>query len=213
MTLSFIESPFTTKVEYEAYLTMPAAEQMAALAKATTAAPAAKTAAAKPACPMLPASLERNGEKGMVGQEALAGKIVVLFFSAEWCPACTNFIPILKTLYEDGKENGQAIEVVYVSSDRDAAQKDRYMSNKHGDWLSVPYADKAARDGLKMKYGCFAGAEAGSFKGIKRRAGIPSIVIISPKGAELLHMDCDPPTEIMRKGDAILDEWAKHRWD
>ena len=35
MTLSFVASPFCTKVEYEAYLELPAAEQPAALAKAT----------------------------------------------------------------------------------------------------------------------------------------------------------------------------------
>ena len=206
MAPSFIDSPFSTKTEYDAFLKLPVAAQEQALQK--LAKPAAKAAAK---CPMLPDILERaDGTK--VGQEALAGKIVVLFFSAEWCPACKSFIPILKTLYEDGKENDQAIEVVYVSSDRDAAQKDRYMQKSHGDWLSISYADKVSRDGVKMKYGCFAGAEAGSFPGIRRRAGIPSITIISPTGAELVHMDCDPPTEIMRKGEAILDEWAAHRW-
>ena len=65
---------------------------------------------------------------------------------------------------------------------------------------------------MEQKYGCFAGKEAGGFPGVKRRAGIPSIVLISPTGAELVHMDCDPPTEIMRKGDLILDDWAAHRW-
>ena len=50
MTLSFIESPFTTKVEYEAYLKLPAAEQPAALAKAAAASaePIAAAAAAPP---------------------------------------------------------------------------------------------------------------------------------------------------------------------
>ena len=116
------------------------------------------------------------------------------------------------TLYEDSKENDNTLEVIYVSSDNDAEQKARYMQKKHGGWLSIPFADSAARDNLKKKYGCFAGKEAGSFPGVKRRAGIPSIVIISPTGDELVHMDCDPPTEINRKGDAILDEWMQHKW-
>ena len=138
--------------------------------------------------------------------------MVVLFFSSEWCPACKSFIPILKTLYEDGKENGKELEVVYVSSDNDAAQKARYMQQHHGDWLSVPWHDKAARDLLKTTYGCYAGKEAPHFPGVRRRAGIPSIVIISPTGEECVHMDCDPPSEITRKGDAILDEWVAYRW-
>jgi thiol-disulfide isomerase/thioredoxin len=206
---SFIESPFSTRVEYEAWVALPAAERPAALAAARQ--KEAPSTAPTVACPVLPAVFERR-DGTTTGQEALCGKIVVLFFSSEWCPACKSFIPVLKTLYEDGKENGKVLEVVYVSSDNDAAQKARYMEKHHGDWLSVPFSDKAARDTLKTTYGCFAGKEAPSFPGVPRRAGIPSIVIISPTGDERVHMDCDPPTEIMRKGDAILDEWVNYRW-
>ena len=210
MSFSFIDSPFSERTAYEAYLELPAAARPAALQKAQAAQPAPATASILK-CAMLPDALEkRDGTR--IGQEALAGKIVVLFFSSAWCPACKVFCPILKTLYEDSKEGENPLEVVYVSSDKDAAMKDSYMQLSHGDWLSVPYDNKVARDGLKMKYGCFAGAEASGFRGIKRRAGIPSIVIISPAGAELVHMDCDPPTAIMRKGDAILDEWGVHKW-
>jgi hypothetical protein len=45
-----------------------------------------------------------------------------------------------------------------------------------------------------------------------RRSGIPSIVIINQAGEELVHMHVDRPTEITRKGVAILDEWESHRW-
>jgi len=203
--MKFVDSPFPSRVEFEAFLKLPEAEQQAALKRTTP------TAGAATKCPVLPDTLEW-ADGSMVGQEALAGKIVILFFSAEWCPACKSFIPILKTLYEDGKENEKAVEVIYVSSDNDAAQKARYMQKSHGAWLSIPFADKAARDGVKTKYGAFAGKEASGFPGVKRRAGIPSIVIISPSGEECVHMDCDPPTEIMRKGDAILDDWNKYRW-
>lgn len=163
-------------------------------------------------CPVLPEVLERADGSKVVAAEALAGKTVMLFFSAEWCPACSTFVPILHTLYDDAKEKGQMLEVIYVSSDNDAAQKDRYMREKHGDWLSVPFGDTEARDTLKKKYGCFAGKEAPKLPGVKRRSGIPSIVIINQAGEELVHMDVDPPTEITRKGDAILDEWAAHCW-
>ena len=65
---------------------------------------------------------------------------------------------------------------------------------------------------LKKKYGCFAGAESSNFPGTKRRAGIPSMVIIGPDGAEKVHMDCDPPVEINRKGDGVLEDWMPHKW-
>ena len=95
---------------------------------------------------------------------------------------------------------------------RHSGKHGKPMQKKHGSWLSIPFDDSATRDSLKTKYGCFAGKESRLFPGVKRRAGIPSVVIISPAGDELVHMDCDPPTEINRKGDAILDEWMQHKW-
>lgn len=44
---------------------------------------------------VLPAELERADGTTVVTEAALAGKIVMLFFSAEWCPACTTFVPVL----------------------------------------------------------------------------------------------------------------------
>mmetsp|Transcript_5114 Transcript_5114/g.16395 ORF Transcript_5114/g.16395 Transcript_5114/m.16395 type:complete len:90 (+) Transcript_5114:400-669(+) len=86
------------------------------------------------------------------------------------------------------------------------------MAKSHGDWLSVPFDDTATRNALKAKYGCYAGAEEAGFPGVTRRAGIPSLVVVGEGGEEHVHMDCDPATEIDRKGDAILDEWAQFAW-
>jgi peroxiredoxin len=46
-------------------------------------------------CPLLPDELERADGSRVDQEAALAGKVVLLFFSAEWCPACTSFVPIL----------------------------------------------------------------------------------------------------------------------
>ena len=162
---------------------------------------------------LLPATLERKDGSTVETAKALAGKLVVLYFSAEWCPACRTFTPSLHALHEQAAEDDKPLEVVYVSSDRDAAQQKRYMDGEHGDWLRVPYADEATRDALKVKYGCFSGAEASKFKGTARRAGIPSMVVVGPSGEERVHMDCDPATELNRKGFALIDEWlAAHTW-
>lgn len=163
-------------------------------------------------CPLDDTPLQAHDGKLVTSAEALKGKICVLFFSSEWCPACSSFIPTLATLYEEASENDVPLEVVYVSSDRDAEQKDRYMQKKHGPWLSVPYDNVEARNLLKTTFGCFAGAEAGSFPGVKRRAGIPSLVVMGPNGEEHVHMDCDPPTEFNRKGAGILDDWGQFAW-
>jgi len=201
--VSFIDSPFCTKAAYSEWLALPAAQQQAALQK--------QMASAISNASPLPDQLQTADGKLVGTPQALAGKMVVLFFSAEWCPACKVFLPKLKILYEEARENDLPLEIVYVSSDRDSAQKDRYMST-HGPWLSIPYSNVDARSQLKTKYGCFAGAEAKSFPGTKRRAGIPSIVLMGPAGEEHVHMDCDPPVEIDRKGAAILDDWLAYKW-
>jgi len=159
---------------------------------------------------VLPPTLEK-ADGTTVAVEELNGKIVVLFFSSEWCPACKRFLPTLKTLYETAEEEGKPLEIVYVSSDRSAQQKTQYFKS-HGGWLSVAFDDEPARNALKARYGCFAGAESGSFPGTKRRAGIPSIVVIGPNGEERVHMDCDPSTEINQKGEGVLDDWLPHAW-
>ena len=159
----------------------------------------------------LPPTLSKRDGSTIKTDEALSGKIVALFFSSAWCPACSQFLPTLQTLYETAEEDGKPFEIIYVSSDRGAEQMDGYMK-KHGDWLHIPFKDEATRSALKQKYGCFAGAEASQFPNAKRRAGIPSLVIMGPNGEERVHMDCDPPTAIRQKGDAILDDWAGFAW-
>jgi thiol-disulfide isomerase/thioredoxin len=161
----------------------------------------------------LPQTLERKDGTTVSTVEALAGKLVVLYFSAEWCGACRTFTPALHALYEEAAEQDKPLEVVFVSSDRNTAQQQAYMDGEHGDWLRVPFADEAARDALKARYGCFAGAEVGRFKGVSRRAGIPAMVAVGPNGEERAHMDCDPPAELNRKGFGLIDEWlAKFTW-
>ena len=153
--------------------------------------------------------IRRDGT--VVGADALDGCVVTLFFSAEDCPACRSFLPLLKTLHETAKEEDVPLQVIYVSSDRDAEQHARCFRT-HGEWLSLPFVNWEARAALKERYGVWAQSESGSFPNLERRAGIPSLVVIAPDGDERVLLDCEAPTEIRRKGAAILDEWVIHRW-
>ena len=71
------------------------------------------------------------------------GKIVGLYYSAYWCPACIDFTTKVVHWYEKILSSGpprKSLEVVFISFDRD---EDEY--NKHFDnmpWLAVPYEDK-----------------------------------------------------------------------
>lgn len=49
----------------------------------------------------------------------LVGKNVLLYFSAHWCPPCRAFLPKLIEAYDKIKADDDALEVVFISSDRD----------------------------------------------------------------------------------------------
>ena len=80
---------------------------------------------------------KKNGEK-VDAETALAGKKVVLYFSAAWCGDCTPITAKLATLYEMANEDEDVLEIVWVSADEDKEGMDQYMK-KHGDYLHIPY--------------------------------------------------------------------------
>ena len=65
--------------------------------------------------------------------------VTAIFFSSSWCPDCVPFVGTLAAMYEELNEDDKVLEVVFVSSDRDAASMAAYMSDKHSDWLAVAY--------------------------------------------------------------------------
>jgi len=72
---------------------------------------------------------------------ALAGKDVILvYFSAHWCPPCRAFTPVLKDFYEEVESEG--VEIIFVSSDRSPADMVSYMKESHGDWLAVEHGSE-----------------------------------------------------------------------
>ena len=48
------------------------------------------------------------------------------------------FTPMLKKFYDAAKASGEAFEVVFLSSDRSAAEQLSYMNEAHGDWCCLP---------------------------------------------------------------------------
>lgn len=75
-----------------------------------------------------------------VGQEALDGKVLAVYFSASWCAPCKQFTPILKSVYNKLQEAGKPFEIVFVSSDKSEEEFSGYMGDMP--WLSVPYSGK-----------------------------------------------------------------------
>lgn len=95
---------------------------------------------------------------------ALVGKNILLYFSAHWCPPCRAFLPKLIEAYNKIKEKDNALEVIFISSDRDQTSFEEFFSSMP--WLALPYGDKRK---LSLSH---------TF----RVQGIPKLVAIGPSG-------------------------------
>lgn len=111
-------------------------------------------------CPQLLSSGDTT-----VSTEDLNGKIVLLYFSAHWCPPCRRFTPKLKIFYEKLKATRSDFEIVFVSSDKDEAGFKEYFAEMP--WLALPFALRDQKNLLNKKFDV---------------NGIPSLVILSASG-------------------------------
>ncbi|XP_073295181.1 probable nucleoredoxin 1 [Primulina huaijiensis] len=94
----------------------------------------------------------------------LVGKTVLIYFSAHWCPPCRAFLPKLIESYQKIQEEGKALEVVFISSDRDQTSFDEFFSSMP--WLAIPFGDKRKE----------------SLSRLFKVRGIPMLVAIGPTG-------------------------------
>merc|ERR1712097_96203 len=108
----------------------------------------------------------KKGEE-FAAEEVVAGaEVVVVYFSAHWCPPCRGFTPVLKKFWEEkAKDNG--VVILFVSSDRTAKEGEDYFNNDHGDYYMVPFN---YTDLIKtLKSNC-------------QVSGIPSLCVVDKEG-------------------------------
>lgn len=63
---------------------------------------------------------------------------VLVYFSAQWCPPCHGFTPVLKAFY-DAHHTTKKFTVVFVSLDHTEADMMSYFVQRHGDYYCLPY--------------------------------------------------------------------------
>ena len=105
--------------------------------------------------------MDVNGNK--VDVKSLQGKIIGLYFSAHWCRPCRDFTP---KLVEFRNANTKDFEVIFVSSDRSAADQQKYMQESGMNWPAVPYQSEWKAI-LKERFSI---------------RGIPALIIVDGKG-------------------------------
>ncbi|CAJ1973826.1 unnamed protein product [Sphenostylis stenocarpa] len=75
--------------------------------------------------------------EGKVPASECNGKVICLFFSANWCRPCRAFTPHLLELYETLRKRGISLEIIFISFDRDGdGFKEHFKSMP---WLAVPF--------------------------------------------------------------------------
>jgi nucleoredoxin len=90
------------------------------------------------------------GKAGSVDVAALEGKTVFLYFSAQWCPSCRAFTPVLAKLYKEQKMKRSDFEIIFASWDQSEAEFDEYA--REHPWIAIPFADRKAVEALQNKF-------------------------------------------------------------
>lgn len=94
----------------------------------------------------------------------LDGKVLGLYFSANWYPPCRNFNQVLVRTYEELQgRNVSNFEVVYVSSDEDSDAFNEYHASMP--WPAIPFSDLETKIALNRKF---------------EIEGIPCLIILQP---------------------------------
>ncbi|XP_058218623.1 probable nucleoredoxin 2 isoform X1 [Rhododendron vialii] len=108
----------------------------------------------------------------------LEGKVIGLYFSANWYLPCRNFNEILINAYDRIKTiTGSQFEVVFVSSDEDLNAFNNYHSSMP--WLAIPFSDLESKKSLNRRFDV---------------EGIPCLIILQPnktKDGAIFHDGVD----------------------
>ncbi|GMP44613.1 hypothetical protein CsSME_00013472 [Camellia sinensis var. sinensis] len=95
----------------------------------------------------------------------LEGKVIGLYFSANWYLPCQNFTQVLVNAYEQLKICESKFEVVFVSSDEDLEAFNNYRAGMP--WLAIPFSDLESKKALNRRFDI---------------EGIPCLIILQPNG-------------------------------
>eukprot|EP00640_Fibrocapsa_japonica_P007054 CAMPEP_0113935194 /NCGR_PEP_ID=MMETSP1339-20121228/2396_1 /TAXON_ID=94617 /ORGANISM="Fibrocapsa japonica" /LENGTH=170 /DNA_ID=CAMNT_0000937261 /DNA_START=45 /DNA_END=557 /DNA_ORIENTATION=+ /assembly_acc=CAM_ASM_000762 len=120
-------------------------------------------------------------------------KLVLIYFSAHWCPPCRNFTPKLAEFIKSIKNAGRGddIEIVFCSSDQVEQQFQEYFESMP--WVAIEYSNTSVRQALGSKF---------------QVRGIPTLVVLDGETGDLKTKDGRAQ---VGQGNPvnILDQWIE----
>lgn len=103
------------------------------------------------------------------GERLKDAEYVVFYSSAAWCGPCRAFTPNLIDFYKKNG-GGETLEVVLVSSDRNADAAQAYLSEYPMPWTMLPFDVGRSQLGRELRSG----------------SGIPDLVVVKPATGEVV---------------------------
>jgi nucleoredoxin len=107
-----------------------------------------------------------NAEGKPVAASTLKGKVVAVYFSAEWCGPCQTFSPQLVKFAE---KNAAKMAVVFVSLDRSNGSMLAYMKKAGMPWAATPFKSSSGMGLMKNN----------------NISGIPTLLVLGKDGKAL----------------------------
>lgn len=138
---------------------------------------------------ILPNQLLRKTEQANTKEIIENNKLIALYFSAHWCPPCRQFTPMLSEIYDDWKNQGKSIEVVFVSADKNESEFDKYYNDMP--WLAIPKNDSKSIENLNQLFEVH---------------GIPTLIVVDNKGNVI---DSAAKNTVSKEFTDAFDKWDK----
>ena len=130
-------------------------------------------------------------KEGTVNSDVILNhRVVALYFSAHWCPPCREFTPVLSAFYQDLKNMGTDIEIVFCSADNDETSFKQYYSEMP--WCAIPFADNRIK-------------QLNETAGIQ---GIPTLFFIDSLTGKILHEGQDGRDIVYESNINLVLDWT-----
>ncbi|MDD2236055.1 MAG: thioredoxin-like domain-containing protein [Kiritimatiellae bacterium] len=134
-----------------------------------------------------PSLVDQSGTDHPIG--TLHGKLIGLYFAAQWDPPSCYFTRHLIRFYEMLKQENKAFEVVLISDDRSAKDMQLHLKELNMPWLAVPLTDGSRQIHLKQQFAVL---------------GLPVLIIMDDRGQIITT---DGRADVMRKKEQAYEVW------